>query len=365
MDATSIVEMLLAKGAGVDTSDAKGRTALMVASASWTKRDLVERLLKAGANPNARAADGSTPLVFAADGNSGQGAERLLAAKADVNLADSDGWAPIHFALSKGNASMAETLLKAGAALPPRGPGPWTPLHLAAEGGDGSCVALVLERGADPNATGGDSKTTPLILAAAQGHTESVRELLLAGADPKIADANGKIALAVAGEKGHDEVVAMLGGKWTPRRPEGGTTLSVPCPKMGGTVDLNVRQEKDELVFSAFYPNVVGAFLGGFKKGMKDVSAKTVFRLEAGFAYPVWEVRFWENGNSIDLDVKKDGSYAGPKELGGAVPKRHREMNLLRTRLLAAPLGFEPGQSVTLRVTAGLCGEKSGSIVMK
>jgi len=50
--------------AGNSSTNAPGHTALM-AAAETGNRDLVESLLKAGANPNARDKNGITPLKFA------------------------------------------------------------------------------------------------------------------------------------------------------------------------------------------------------------------------------------------------------------------------------------------------------------
>jgi ankyrin repeat protein len=49
-----------------------------------------------------------------------------------------------------------------------------------------------------------------LRLAAWFGRTEAVRQLLARGADPKLAASDGKTALDVARERGHDEVAALL-----------------------------------------------------------------------------------------------------------------------------------------------------------
>ncbi|MCA9712128.1 MAG: chorismate synthase, partial [Myxococcales bacterium] len=55
-----------------------------------------------------------------------------------------------------------------------------------------------------------------LVLAAAYGHAHVVRRLLSAGADASAMDGDGKTALLHARERGHDEIVALLGGADAP-----------------------------------------------------------------------------------------------------------------------------------------------------
>jgi ankyrin repeat protein len=69
---TSLAELLLSKGANVDeasdTGPVAGYTPLMMAAVN-KKHDLVKFLIKHGANVNAKAKDGSTPLSMATKDN--------------------------------------------------------------------------------------------------------------------------------------------------------------------------------------------------------------------------------------------------------------------------------------------------------
>ncbi len=69
---TSLAELLLSKGANVDeasdTGPTAGYTPLMMAAGN-KKHDLVKFLVKHGANVNAKAKDGSTPLSMATKDN--------------------------------------------------------------------------------------------------------------------------------------------------------------------------------------------------------------------------------------------------------------------------------------------------------
>ena len=77
----------------------------------------------------------------------------------------------------------------------------------AIRAGDANAVTAALERGADPD----HATVAPmLVLAASRGAPAAVAALLEAGADPDALDPRGRPALAVAGARGHLDVVERL-----------------------------------------------------------------------------------------------------------------------------------------------------------
>jgi hypothetical protein len=64
-DRSKILETLASGGGDVKAADGNGSTALLWAVEGGCSADSVKALLKAGANPNARAKGGATPLMFA------------------------------------------------------------------------------------------------------------------------------------------------------------------------------------------------------------------------------------------------------------------------------------------------------------
>ena len=65
---TTLAEFLLSKGANVDETETSGPTAgytILMMAAGNNKLDLVKFLIKNGANVNAKAKDGATPLSMA------------------------------------------------------------------------------------------------------------------------------------------------------------------------------------------------------------------------------------------------------------------------------------------------------------
>jgi ankyrin repeat protein len=75
----------------------------------------VDALLQQGANVNARASNGATPLMGAAYFRYPRTLELLLARGADVNAQAANGATALHYAASGGSVEVVEMLLRAGA----------------------------------------------------------------------------------------------------------------------------------------------------------------------------------------------------------------------------------------------------------
>ena len=93
----------------------------------------VQQAIKAGADVNARAEYGSTPLMLAAMLNTNPGVVSLLIkAGADVNARDEDGETPLMFAAGTNtNPDVISVLIKAGADVNARNERGWTALKFA------------------------------------------------------------------------------------------------------------------------------------------------------------------------------------------------------------------------------------------
>lgn len=82
-------------------------------------------------------------------------------------------------------------------------------LRAAREGNADTVRALLASPNVDVNGLD-DNGNTPLIEAARFGHDDVVTALLIARADPSVKNRDGKSALMLASEGGHDETVKRL-----------------------------------------------------------------------------------------------------------------------------------------------------------
>ena len=194
----------------------------------------VTALLKERADVNAREADGTTALYWAATKNDVAIGSALIRAGADVKAASRYGITPLQVACLNGNAEFIELLLKAGADPNAATPAGETALMTASRTGVADAVNALLARSADPNAKESLRGQTALMWAAGEGHSEVIKALLERGADLRARSNAGWTALLFAVRDGHidaaetllhagadvnDALPANTGG--SRRRPEG------------------------------------------------------------------------------------------------------------------------------------------------
>lgn len=143
----------------------------------------IRPLLAAGADADARAADGSTPMTYAAHFGDLDSVRALLAAGGDPNLTNRYGVGPLHEAALRADSSLLGLLLDAGASVDLALPQGETPLMLASRTSGVDAVQLLIARGADVNVVEHWQGQTPLMYAAAHDRGEVAAALIAAGAD--------------------------------------------------------------------------------------------------------------------------------------------------------------------------------------
>ncbi|WP_205182846.1 ankyrin repeat domain-containing protein [Burkholderia sp. LMG 13014] len=229
------------KREGVDM--ARGTTALHTAARD-DRPELIEALLKAGADPNVRDRDGFTPLHYAAS-RSEIVARQLLAAGAGDQIRTASGLTARELLeqhqpglaneLGLGSARLADQLLKGGAQPNAIGTGPkvrpvpqTTPLHLAAMYDNPEMASLLLEYGANPNALDGKG-LAPVHYATGQSRA-LLEALVKGGADLQLKTPEGKTAADLLAQFGPDLAAPAVSPQRAPAVGANRTTTVSAAP---------------------------------------------------------------------------------------------------------------------------------------
>ncbi|MHB1308696.1 MAG: ankyrin repeat domain-containing protein, partial [Limisphaerales bacterium] len=218
---TAVVRMLLEKGAKSNALDAEGLTALHHAVV-WKQASLIGLLLEHRANLDARVSapdpEGHWTVLFQAvqDGEVAL-TRQLLDAGADLNARAGSGITPVHLAVLKNVPATLNVLLERKADVNVRDHCDNTPLHYAMETAAPALVEALLAAGADPNAggwTAGAVQPWPPLFKAMvvdeSMRTALVGALLKYGAEVNARTTNGWTALHRAVQYSLDPMVELL-----------------------------------------------------------------------------------------------------------------------------------------------------------
>jgi len=252
------VKTCLAQGAGVNCQFKDDLyTPLHTACSSSSNSgslEVLNLLLKRGADGNACNKWRETPLLIAANNGHHAAVNALLENGADPSLCSEAGWSALTFAAHKGYNDIVTLLLKAGAPVNVRVTEDLsTPLHKACAGGKPghlSAVKQLLENGANVHALN-KWRETPLLTAANHGQADAVEALLKHGADPCKCTDTGWSPLSIAAYKGHDDVVRLLLEEGAPTEeadPTLSALLQAATKGLPATVELLLRHGADHTV---------------------------------------------------------------------------------------------------------------------
>ena len=185
----------------VFAAEAPGAGASLVnAIKSGQRSAAIETIAKQSADVNAAEADGSTPLLWAANMNDADLVARLLKAGAKPNVRNQLGTTPIEEAAFHANTEALKALLDAGADANTTGADGQTPLMLVARTANVAAAKLLLDKGANPNVREKQRGQTALMWAAASSQGPMMRELLAHGAEVDTASDTDLMTPLVSGE---------------------------------------------------------------------------------------------------------------------------------------------------------------------
>ncbi|XP_027982129.1 LOW QUALITY PROTEIN: ankyrin repeat domain-containing protein 24 [Eumetopias jubatus] len=201
-DVARVAALITRKGLVPTKLDPEGKSAFHLAAMRGATSCL-EVMLAHGANVMSTDGAGYNALHLAAKYGHPQCLKQLLQASCVVDIVDSSGWTALHHAAAGGCLSCSEMLCSFKAHLNPRDRSGTTPLLIAAQMCHTDLCRLLLQQGAAANDQDLQGRTA-LMLACEGASPETVEVLLQGGAQPGITDALGQDAAhygALAGDK--------------------------------------------------------------------------------------------------------------------------------------------------------------------
>lgn len=163
-----------------------------------------DELLRKGIDIHFVSPNGTTALHNAVSMGIPYYVQRLLAAGADPDAMSQDGFTPLHYIFMGADNNLPEVYYTIIDLMITHG------ANVNQKVGEPSKV-VNYEIQTDPTLKG----STYLMFAAMGGNKRLVEYLLKKGADPRIKNASGKTALDFAREGGHEEIIGIL-SRWKP-----------------------------------------------------------------------------------------------------------------------------------------------------
>ena len=216
---TETVQVLLQGGANVNSTDNDGYSPLVYAITGHKSLQVIEQLLKAGAQPNVFINDQNIVDKVREEGR--EDICKLLEQFNVLNITQKEKeekqqlqlssrlTIPIIGAAKIGNTEVVKFLLKENADVNIQNEHRVTALMVASQHGHTKIVKLLLKENADVNIQN-EHRVTALMVASQHGHTKIVKLLLKENADVNIQNEHRVTALMVASLNGHTQVVELL-----------------------------------------------------------------------------------------------------------------------------------------------------------
>ena len=253
-----ITKMLVDAKADINAKDSSGLNATQMAI-RFIRSDVIGVLVDAGADPNSSMPiTGKNALMVAAQKRDKNLLEKLLKAKADINAKSKDGKTGLSYVLELGDEEMIAIFIDAGAKID-SAKSDETILSRIASNGQASVLRLLFNKGLVKQGVKG-GLTEALGYVAADGHADLVDAILDTGeVDVNKPDSNGNTPL----------LIAIRGGK----------TVTI-SKLLAAKADINLSNKvgSNALMIVATNPNaeIVKLLLdGGIKVEATDLEGKT------------------------------------------------------------------------------------------
>ena len=192
----------------VDHADGEGRTALHLVAGYHA--DVVQVLIDAGANIEARDNSGYSPLHFACSSGSPDSVKMLVRAGAGVRVTNNYGDTCLIFAASRGHTEIVRYLVGLKEVeVDHTDDEDGTALHWAADNNHADVVQVLIDAGANIEVRDNNGYS-PLLWSCSSGSLDVAKLLVRAGARVRVTDNGGHTCLEIATSNGHTETVRYL-----------------------------------------------------------------------------------------------------------------------------------------------------------
>jgi len=271
----STIKFLVASGASVNPASDGGQVPLVCAINSGNL-DAVNFLLEAGANPNITPTGGENPVMTVVlwtmwdpsrAGIIPEMLQSLLKHGADPNLALPNGYTAMIHAARTNDTIIIKIMLDGGANPDVVANNGATAFGEAVEGGCLNSVKFLIGKRVRTDALDAASGRTPLHFAVLQGGLPMVEAVLPVTADPNIVDSTGFTPLDIALRYGHTRIAELLrqGGAETRAGKRGplSSTYLAQQPAEGeaylwylGNCGYLIKTRSHSLIFDYWAPGV-------------------------------------------------------------------------------------------------------------
>ena len=206
----AVCRVFIDAGADIEAKTSKGRRSPVHFASRSGALEVVKMLVEAGAGVNVTDCKGDTCLILAVHNGHTEIVRYLVGLpEVDVNHRNNGNETALDCAANTGHTEVVRMLIDAGADIDTNNGG-HSPLHCASDSGALEVVKMLVEAGAGVRLTDFHGRTC-LILAARSGSTETVRYLVgLPEVDVNHCDSSDETALLCAAKNGHTAVVQVL-----------------------------------------------------------------------------------------------------------------------------------------------------------